>query len=139
MAKACNALNDRDLFLSYLRSYFYDDPGLVLAILSPAHGEVQAAERIANHFISRVRGLLSFNAALFVAWSGTHRDVFPVRSGNYLKPLMAAAGRIAQAVRLTLFLEIDAYVRERAEVRNLGRANLRGADLGGATSAERQT
>jgi hypothetical protein len=62
MAAACDALNDRDLFLSYLRSYVYDDPGLVLAILSPSNGEVQAAERIANHLNSRVRDLLCFDA-----------------------------------------------------------------------------
>jgi len=61
MAAACDALNDRDLFLSYLRSYIYDDPGLVLAILSPAHDELRAAERIANHLNSRVRDLLCFD------------------------------------------------------------------------------
>jgi hypothetical protein len=61
MAAACDALNDRELFLSYLRSYFYDDPGLVLAIVSPARGEVRAAEQIANHLNSRVRDLLSFD------------------------------------------------------------------------------
>lgn len=61
MAAACNALNDRELFLSYLRSYFYDDSGLVLAILSRAHDEVRAAERIVNHLSSRVRDLLCFD------------------------------------------------------------------------------
>jgi hypothetical protein len=61
MAAACDALNDRDLFLSYLRSYIYDDPGMVLAILSPAYGEIRAAERITNHLISRARDLLSFS------------------------------------------------------------------------------
>src|SRR5260370_1456016 len=33
MAAACSELDDRDLFLSYLRSYLYDDPGMVIRIL----------------------------------------------------------------------------------------------------------
>ena len=61
MATACDALHDRELFLSYLRSYIYDDPGMVVAILSPAHGEIRAAERITMHFGSRTRDLLSFS------------------------------------------------------------------------------
>jgi len=60
MAAACGDLNDRDLFLSYLRSYLYDDYGLVAAILEPAHDEIRAAERIVNHLNSRFRSLLSF-------------------------------------------------------------------------------
>lgn len=60
LAANCRALNDRDLFLSYLRSYIYDDPGLVVAMLEPVHDEMRAAERIANHVLSRTRDLLTF-------------------------------------------------------------------------------
>ncbi|MDF2188337.1 hypothetical protein [Paraflavitalea sp. CAU 1676] len=60
MAGAYNGFVDRDLFLSYLRSYIYDDPGLVLALLKPAHSEVHAAENISNYLLNRVASLLSF-------------------------------------------------------------------------------
>jgi hypothetical protein len=61
MAAACSSLNDRDLFLSYLRSYFYDDPGLVLKILSSALDEIRSAEQIVNHINARFRDLVSFD------------------------------------------------------------------------------
>jgi hypothetical protein len=62
-------------------------------------------------------------AVLFVAWSGTHREVMPVRRGHYLQPLLATAGGIAAQVGVQLagFLEIDAYVREHTEVKNPGK------------------
>lgn len=61
MAAACSALNDRDLFLSYLRSYFYDDPGMVLAMLDTYPSELHAANAIVNHLLSRIRELVSFD------------------------------------------------------------------------------
>jgi hypothetical protein len=61
LSTGCCALNDRDLFLSYLRSYLYDDPGLVVAMLGPAHGEMHAAERIANHVLLRIRNLVTLD------------------------------------------------------------------------------
>jgi hypothetical protein len=60
MAAACSELNDRDLFLSYLRSYFYDDPGMVICALSSYPSEVHAAEAIVNHLLSRISKLVSF-------------------------------------------------------------------------------
>jgi hypothetical protein len=60
LARACSALEDRDLFLSYLRSHVYEDPGLVTAILAPARSEVHAAERIVNHVLSRFQELMDF-------------------------------------------------------------------------------
>jgi hypothetical protein len=61
MAAACSELNDRDLFLSYLRSYFYDDPGMVLHILDAYPSELHASGAIVNHLLSRIRGLVSFD------------------------------------------------------------------------------
>jgi hypothetical protein len=61
MAAACTELNDRDLFLSYLRSYFYDDPGMVICALDSYPSEVHAAEAIINHLRSRIRDLVSFD------------------------------------------------------------------------------
>ena len=61
MATACSELNDRDLFLSYLRSYFYDDPGMVLCMFGSYPSEVHASEAIVNHFLLRIRELVSFN------------------------------------------------------------------------------
>lgn len=60
MATVCPELNDRDLFLSYLRSYFYDDPGMVLRILDSYPSEVHASEAIVNHLLSRIGELVSF-------------------------------------------------------------------------------
>jgi hypothetical protein len=61
MASACTALNDSDLFLSYLRSYVYDDPGLAAEILAPAPSEIHVAEQIANHVHSRFRELVGLD------------------------------------------------------------------------------
>src|SRR5262245_24230591 len=59
MRARCATLSDLDLFLSYLRSYIYDDPGLAIAILEPARDELRAAEKIANRVIARCRELLA--------------------------------------------------------------------------------
>ncbi len=61
MAAACSELDDRDLFLSYLRSYLYDDPGMVIRILDSYPSEVHASEAIVNHLLSRVGELASFD------------------------------------------------------------------------------
>ncbi len=60
MAAACSELNDRDLFLSYLRSYVYDDPGMVLRILDSYPSELHASKAIINHLLSRMSELVSF-------------------------------------------------------------------------------
>lgn len=61
MAAACPKLNDRDLFLSYLRSYFYDDPEMVICALDIYPSEVHAAEAIANHLLARIAELVTFD------------------------------------------------------------------------------
>jgi hypothetical protein len=61
MAAVCTELNDRDLFLSYLRSYIYDDPGMVLCLLDSYPSELHAANGIVNHLLSRINDLLSFD------------------------------------------------------------------------------
>jgi hypothetical protein len=88
MAAACDAFNDRDLFLSYLRSYIYDDPGMVLVLLQPAHSEVHAAQHIANHLSNRMRELISFknlsdNIACWLSSAETGRiDVTTIGSNE---------------------------------------------------------
>ena len=62
MATACAELNDRDLFLLYLRSYFYDDPGMVLCMFGSYPSEVHASEAIVNHFLLRIRELVYLTA-----------------------------------------------------------------------------
>jgi hypothetical protein len=55
-------------------------------------------------------------AVLFVAWNGTHRELQPMRFGNYLKPFLALGMRLVQqGLKLRGFLQIDAYVRDNAE------------------------
>ena len=61
MAAACPELNDRDLFLSHLRSYFYDDPEMVICALDTYPSEVHAAEAIVNHLLQRIAELISFD------------------------------------------------------------------------------
>ncbi len=62
-------------------------------------------------------------AALFVAWNGTHREVQPLRFGNYLKPFLGLGTRLVErGLPLKGFLEIDAYVRDNAEADNPARA-----------------
>lgn len=61
MASACSELEDRDLFLSYLRSYLYNDPGMVVRILDDGYpSELHAAEAIVNHLVSRVGDLVEW-------------------------------------------------------------------------------
>jgi hypothetical protein len=64
MAAACPELNDRDLFLSYLRSYLYDDPGMVIRILDSYPSELHASQAIVSHLLSRVRELVLFDDGL---------------------------------------------------------------------------
>lgn len=55
-------------------------------------------------------------AVSFVAWSGTHREVQPVRFGRYLESLAGLGFRLVeQGIQLYGLLEIDAYVRESAD------------------------
>jgi len=61
MSAACTKLNDRDLFLQYLRSYIYEDPGMILCILDSYPSELHAANSIVNHLLSRIRDLVSFD------------------------------------------------------------------------------
>jgi hypothetical protein len=60
MAAACPALNDRDLFLSHLRSFLYDDPGMVIRTLESRPTEQHASQAIVDHLLSRLRKLVSF-------------------------------------------------------------------------------
>ncbi|SEK02591.1 hypothetical protein [Paraburkholderia diazotrophica] len=52
------AFLDRELFLSYMRSYIYDDPNLVLVLLSEEADEVRTSEAIANYIYGRFGSLL---------------------------------------------------------------------------------
>lgn len=61
MAAACSDLDDRDLFLSFLRSYVYDDPGMVLRILDSYPSEAHASAAIVDHLSSRIHGLVTFD------------------------------------------------------------------------------
>jgi hypothetical protein len=106
--------------------------GLARAVLSCFH-DVDVLSPFARKVIETLRdgtthSLMAVSpddpraAVQFVAWSGTHRDVMPVRRGHYLQPLLATAGRITQGgVQLAGFLEIDAYAREHAEAKNPGK------------------
>jgi hypothetical protein len=49
---------DPDLFLSYIRSYLYEDPILTIALLAPGRDEIRGAEAVANRIHSRLQRLL---------------------------------------------------------------------------------
>jgi hypothetical protein len=49
---------DTDLFLSYLRSYLYEDPVLTLALLAPGRDEIRGADAVANRINERVQRLV---------------------------------------------------------------------------------
>jgi len=53
--------SDTDLFLSFLRRFFYEDPRFVSVILDPGVKEVRAATRIVDYFIQRVNAFLSMD------------------------------------------------------------------------------
>jgi hypothetical protein len=62
-------------------------------------------------------------AVLFVAWNGTHREVQPLRFGNYFKPFLGLGARLVErGLPLKGFLEIDAYLRDNAEADDPARA-----------------
>ena len=48
-------LNETDLFLAYLRSYLYDDCGLVSELLDTSNDEIRSAEAVANRINARLR------------------------------------------------------------------------------------
>lgn len=50
-------LSETDLFMMYLRSYFFDDAGLICALLEPCAHPRQKAERVVNRIAERVRRL----------------------------------------------------------------------------------
>ena len=47
-------LNETDLTLMYLRSFFFDDAGLVARLLDPSTNELESASAIANHIRERL-------------------------------------------------------------------------------------
>lgn len=52
------AFEDRDLFLSFLRSWIYDDPNLVRVLLSDEADEVRACEAAAHYVVRRLAALV---------------------------------------------------------------------------------
>lgn len=53
--------HDTDLYLSFVRRFFYEDPRFVLTILDPNVKEVQAAKQIVNYFIRRTNEFLALD------------------------------------------------------------------------------
>ena len=51
--RRCGQFYDTDLYLSFIRSFFFEDPRFVSAILDPGVKEAQAAMQIVNYFIQR--------------------------------------------------------------------------------------
>jgi hypothetical protein len=56
--KGCHRLLDKDLYLIFLRSFFYEDLGFVAALLDDSASEIQAIENIAVYFQRRFMALL---------------------------------------------------------------------------------
>jgi hypothetical protein len=60
--------SETDTFLMYLRSYLYDDWGLVDALLAPADDELSAAESVLNHLNGRIAEWDNIRSADFSAY-----------------------------------------------------------------------
>lgn len=58
LATRVSAFNDRDLFLSFMRSYIYGDPNLVLVMLSEEADDGRPCEAIANYILQRFASLV---------------------------------------------------------------------------------
>ncbi len=56
--KNCICLADKDLYLMYLRAFFYEDMGLVATLLDAGVSELQAVQNISVYFQKRVCELL---------------------------------------------------------------------------------
>jgi hypothetical protein len=56
--RGCVRLEDKDLYLMYLRAFFYEDMGFVATLLDRSVTELQALENIATYFQLRFRDLL---------------------------------------------------------------------------------
>jgi hypothetical protein len=106
--------------------------GLAKSALGPFSG-VEVLPAFAEKALETLRDGNSHNrtaispdhhvAVLFVAWNGTHREVQPLRFGNYLKPFLGLGGRLVErGLPLKGFLEIDAYVRDNAEASDPAKA-----------------
>ena len=57
LASMAPALYDRDLYLGFMRSYIYDDAGLVLTILDRSQDDHAAATAVATHIFRRLAAL----------------------------------------------------------------------------------
>src|SRR5277367_673352 len=58
-ARHSRLLNETDLALMYIRSFFFDDAGLVARLLDPSTRGSASATTIANHFSERVASFVS--------------------------------------------------------------------------------
>jgi hypothetical protein len=64
------------LLLSYLRAYVYEDPGLVIALLSDSNDELQIARGVVKRVTDRLERLVNHRrlAADVAAWAGAVED-----------------------------------------------------------------
>ncbi|MFE7836510.1 hypothetical protein ACFU53_10770 [Streptomyces sp. NPDC057474] len=85
---------ETDLVLTYLRSYFYEDPGLVALLLAPPEPDpVVSANRIADHLARRLADIERVTADDVTAFEDSVLQY--VQSGTRLptKGILADAGR----------------------------------------------
>ena len=109
--------SETDLFLMYLRSFLYEDTGLVAALLSSALDEIRGAEAVANRIMWRLRQLSELSPAMTTAFED-----------------WVAEGSIGRDERLTSALMLDP--REESEGLRLLKNAVPGSGRGDVASTE---
>lgn len=66
--KNARLLNETDLTLTYLRSFFFDDMSLVARLLDPSTKELESAGAIVNHISQRFRTFLDVEPSDIESW-----------------------------------------------------------------------
>ncbi len=86
-----NRFSDTDLYLSFLRRFFFEDPRFVSAILDPGVKEGQAAAQIVDYFIQRSSEFLTMNVSRALdEWLATFANSSEERTFANLMPGIGA-------------------------------------------------
>jgi hypothetical protein len=91
---------DAELFLSFLRSFFYDDYGLIAVMLDPNVSEHNAANAIATYITSRLKKLLTIDIEKSLTDHETHlgRTAAP-KSGGHLVHILPGGLEMDKSLR----------------------------------------
>ena len=105
-------LVDPELFLCFVRAWFYDDLELVSLLLAEGDDILELAHEISTHFDARIRGLRSIN------WAECMHDFHEaVRKLSPLRGAIAGSGMPSEMLQITPGLELDRHRSELGKTR----------------------